>query len=101
MEIQNHLKVFEQFGLGQEELLNQTIIRIPLRTPSQAAKSRLFQEVIEVSSIRKALEEFGQEVKEGGLLFLKHIRKVVIRIDGDVVLRVEKLDTNEADTRCL
>ena len=98
-DIQNHLKTFSQFDLDQEKLLDQTIIRIPLRTSSQASKSKLFDSVIHPSDIRRALEEFGEEIKDGGLLFLKHIRKVVIRVDRECILKLEMLEEDKFDAR--
>ena len=98
-EIQNHLKTFSQFDLEQGQPLDQTIIRIPLRTSTQAAKSKLFDCVIHPSDIRRALEEFGEEIKDGGLLFLKHVRKVTIRVDRESILKLEMLEVDKIDTR--
>lgn len=75
--------------------MNQSVIRIPLRSETQAAKSKIFPLRVDVSAIRQALEEFGQELKEGGMLFLKHIRKIVVRIDDDVLLKAETYGTNK------
>lgn len=99
VEIQNHMKTFSKLGLDPCEPLNETVIHIPLRSEAQAAKSRIFSLRVDASAIRQALEEFGQELKEGGMLFLKHIRKVIIRIDDDVLLMAEISGTNEEDTQ--
>lgn len=98
IEIQNHLVTFRQFGLDPRQPLDQTIIRIPFRTAAQAAESKLFQREITIQEIRQALEEFGQEIKEGGLLFLKHIQKVTIRVDSNVLIKAEILETSRKDT---
>lgn len=89
----------DRFNLDQRESLSQTIIRIPLRTSTQAATSDLFKAHADIKDIETALREFGQEMKEGGLLFLKHIRKVTIRIDNTIMLKVEMLEANTADTK--
>ncbi len=92
VEIQNHLKTFREFGLDRDQALSQTVIRIPLRTAAQAARSKLFQLKVDTREIRQALQEFCQEMKEGGLLFLKHIRKVIVRVNSDVMIDAEILE---------
>ena len=99
IEIQNHLVTFNEFGLDRHSPLNQTIIRIPLRSSAQAAASKISQLEVELSDIRQALEEFSQEIEEGGLLFLKHIRKVIIRVGSDVVLNAAMLEGTKEDAQ--
>lgn len=99
VEIQNHLKTFSEFGLDHRRALDHTIIRIPLRTAGQAAQSKIFQQKVEVQGIKQALEDFGREMSEGGLLFLKHIRKIIIRLDSNVVLQTEIIETSKEDTK--
>lgn len=94
-EIQSHLSTFRTFNLDHRESLNQTIIRIPLRTANQATQSKIFGNKVDIEAIKRALEEFGREISEGGLLFLKNIRKIIIRYDSDVVLQAELLQINE------
>ena len=83
-EIQNHLKTFRAFHLDLSRDINETIIRIPLRTKAQARTSKIVEREITIKEIKDALDHFGQEVREGGLLFLKHIQKVTVRIDENV-----------------
>jgi len=92
VEIQNHLKTFGEFSLDRDQALSQTVIRIPLRTAAQAARSKLFQLKVDTREIRQALQEFCQEMKDGGLLFLKHIRKVIVRVNSDVMIDAEILE---------
>ena len=99
VDVQNHLKAFDKSDLDRTKPLSQTIIRVPLRSPNQAAKSKLFQNVVDPSDIRQALEEFGDEIRGGGLLFLKHIRKVIIRADWNVILQVEMRESDETGAR--
>lgn len=99
VEIQNHLKTFDAFSFDRHRPLDQTIIRIPLRTTAQATQSKIFQLEIEVREIMQALKEFGQEIKDGGLLFLKHIRKVVIRVNSEITFIAEILEDNEEDAK--
>lgn len=92
IEMENHLKTFSSFNLDSSKEINETVIRVPLRTPSQAKTSKIVQREISVDEIKEALKQFGQEMKDGGLLFLKHIRKVILRIDSDVVAQIEILE---------
>jgi hypothetical protein len=89
------MKTFSKLGLDPREPLNETVIRIPLRSEAQAVKSTIFSLRVDASSIRQALEEFGLELREGGMLFLKHVRKVVVRIDDEVLLAAETYGTNK------
>ena len=91
-EIQNHLKTFSAFDLDYTRSNNETIIRIPLRTQEQARTSKIFQRKISIQSIEDALDDFRREIQDGGLLFLKHIRKIVIRLNNEVVLSAQILD---------
>ena len=85
VEIQNHLKTFQAFHLDVSREIEETIIRIPLRTKAQAKTSKIVEREITIEEIKEALNQFGQEVKEGGLLFLKHIQKVTVRINDEDV----------------
>ena len=91
-EIQNHLKALGAFELDYTRSNDETIIRIPLRTQEQARTSKIFQQKISVQNIEDAFKDFGQEIQEGGLLFLKHIRKIVIKLNNEVVLSAQVLD---------
>ncbi len=95
-EIQNHLNTFRAFDLDYTLSNNETIIRIPLRTQQQASTSKIFQQEISIQNIKDALEDFRQEIQEGGLLFLKHVRKIIIRFDHDIVLLARILDDDFA-----
>lgn len=93
IEVQNHLKTLGSFnGLDLSKGVDQTIIRIPLRTESQAKISKIVGRVTTTQDIKKAFEEFGDEMKEGGLLFLKSICKIIIRIDSKTVAAIEIVD---------
>lgn len=93
IEVQNHMKTFGSFNdLDFSKGFDQTIIRIPLRTKDQAKMSKIVGRATTVNDIKKAFEEFGDEMKEGGLLFLKSICKMIIRIDNNVVATIEIVD---------
>lgn len=93
IEVQNHMKTFGSFNdLDLSKGVDQTIIRIPLRTKNQAKVSKIVERVTTTHDIKKAFEEFGDEMKEGGLLFLKSICKITIRIDSNVMATIEIVD---------
>lgn len=93
IELQNHMITFGSFSdLYLSKGIDQTIIRIPLRTKNQAKVSKIVERVTTTHDIKKAFEEFGDEMKEGGLLFLKSICKIIIRIDSNVMATIEIVD---------
>ena len=94
MELRNHLKTFDAFALDVSKPLDGTIIRIPLRTKTQAEQSKIVQKEVTVSDIESALAVLGREVREGGLLFLKHVRRMLVRIDEKISWEVN------LDERC-
>ena len=91
-ELQNHLKTFGTFDVDTSRDLAQTIIRVPLRTAAQAARSKIVNRQIAVEEIKVAIEQFAEEMKEGGLLFLKHIRTVILRIDDEIISNIKILE---------
>lgn len=99
IEIQNHLKTFSLFNLNLSHEIKETIIRVPLRTLSQAKTSKIAPRMISVDEIKEALGQFGQDMKDGGLLFLKHIRRIVLRIDNEILARIEISETDSDSMR--
>lgn len=91
-ELQNHLKTFGTFDLDTSQSIHQTIVRVPLRTADQAARSKIFNRAIAVDEIKEALEQFAEEMREGGLLFLKHIHTIILRIDDEVISMIKILE---------
>ena len=88
VEIQNHLKTFGAFSLDVSKPLEGTIIRLPLRTKEQAGKSKIVQKDVSVLDITNALHVLGREVREGGLIFLKNVRKMTVRIDDKIMWEI-------------
>ena len=99
VEIQNHMKALGAFDFDHRLDFNETIIRIPLRTKAQKETSEISKHAISVGDIKTALTEFGQEIRAGGLLFLKHVRKVIIRIDDTIFLTAQIIEDDSRDTR--
>ena len=92
VEIQNHLRTFGSFHFDPRKLLNETFVRIPLRTPAQAESSRIKPHAPSNDEIKRVLEHFCEEIEGGGLLFLKHVKDLTVRIDDTLVLRAMILD---------
>lgn len=96
-DIQNHLATFSTFKLDPSKEIDQAIIRIPLRTSDQAKKSKIVDREVSVDEIKDELRQFAQEMKDGGLLFLKYIRTIILRIDNDIVAKLQILE-NDPDS---
>ena len=89
LEIGNHLRTFDTFDLDLSEGIAQTFIRLPLRTNHQAMKSEIVSREAKPDEIKEALDGFAQELRDGGLLFLKHVKKVTIKFDEKVFAQSE------------
>lgn len=100
IEIQNHMKALGTFDFDYRLDFSETIIRIPLRTEAQKETSKIAKHAISIDDIKVALENFGQEIRAGGLLFLKHVRKVILRVDDTVISTAQIVeDESPGDTR--
>ncbi len=93
------MKALGAFDFDHRLEFNETIIRIPLRTKAQKESSKIAKHAISIGDIRLALEKFGQEIRAGGLLFLKHVRKVIIRVDDTVVATAQIIEDDSRNTR--
>ncbi|KAG9233666.1 hypothetical protein BJ875DRAFT_484948 [Amylocarpus encephaloides] len=83
-EMINHLKAFQAFMKKSDEALDGTIIRIPLRTATQAASSEISNRETMVSEVQDVLQKFATEFGKSGLLFMKNIDYITIgSTDGD------------------
>ena len=99
LEVKNTLKTLDCFNIDLEKESPETIIRIPLRDGPQAAASKIAQKEITTQDIEEALRIFAQELRNGGLLFLKHICAVKIRIDDKIISTVQIVIDDSADLR--
>ncbi|KAL8996974.1 MAG: hypothetical protein Q9169_003625 [Polycauliona sp. 2 TL-2023] len=101
VEIQNHLKTFQRAGISTSEAVDATVIRIPLRTEPQAGKSKIVNRQVTVQEITKALHDLGQEVREGGMLFLRYVKKVTVKIDDNVLWAACTTGATEEDSKVM
>lgn len=66
-----------------------TIVRLPLRTKSQAAKSKIVPEKdTSESDIIEVFQLFSSELVES-LLFLRNVHSITLRIDNDIYAKAE------------
>ena len=93
-EIRNHMRTFKSLNLEPGHALDATIIRLPLRTAAQAMKSKIVGKEASISDIRQALLDFSKCIEEGGLVFLKHIKKVTVRVDENILLTAHIVEEN-------
>ena len=108
-ELQAHLKTLSTFSLDTSIPFDGTIIRIPLRTKAQATESKIVQKEVTIYHIKEALALLGKEVRQGGLLFLKHVRKMTVRVDDTIMWEVHMQERDlghrrsafEAEMNCL
>ena len=99
-EIRNHLATFAAYkGIEAGQALNETIIRIPLRNAIQASTSKIKEQATSVDDIKEVLSAFCQDVLADGLLFLKHIRRIIVRVDKEILLKASVLQDNSENTR--
>lgn len=85
IEIKSHMKTFQSFEIDPSKPLIGTIIRIPLRTRKQARISKISDRHVTVDQILDALTLLGHEIRHGGILFLKNIRRITARLDSRVI----------------
>ncbi|KAI9891893.1 MAG: hypothetical protein M1814_002278 [Vezdaea aestivalis] len=102
-EIQNQLRAFSSFGFDSKKGLPGTIIRVPIRTAEQAISSKisLTKDAVEKADILHAFLKFADELKEGGLLWLKNVSLVKIMVDEDDLFDIRIKDTAESKQRSL
>ncbi|KAL8918087.1 MAG: hypothetical protein Q9172_005575 [Xanthocarpia lactea] len=101
VEMNNHLKTFQRAEVDTSQAVNATVIRIPLRTEDQAKKSKIVNRQATIKEITKALYDLGQEIREGGMLFLRHVTRVSVKIDSAVLWEACTIGATEEDTKAM
>ncbi|KAL8934279.1 MAG: hypothetical protein Q9216_005988 [Gyalolechia sp. 2 TL-2023] len=101
LEMQNNLKPFKSATVDTSHAVDGTVIRIPLRTKAQAARSKIVNREISTEEITEALHELGQEIKAGGMLFLRHVRKVTAKINDTILWQAHATGATEEDTQAM
>lgn len=68
-----------------------TIVRLPLRTETHAAKSKIVpNKSTSIQDIVDVFELFSSELVES-LLFLRNVHSITLRIDGNIYAKVESI----------
>ncbi|KAL8805637.1 MAG: hypothetical protein Q9200_005350 [Gallowayella weberi] len=101
VELQNHLKTFQQAKIDTSQAINATVIRIPLRTVVQAEKSKIVNRQVTVEEITKALYDLGHEIREGGMLLLRHVRRVTTKVDGTILWEARNTGVTDEDAKAM
>ncbi|KAH7311155.1 sacsin-like protein, partial [Rhexocercosporidium sp. MPI-PUGE-AT-0058] len=94
IKIQKHMSAFQTVMKHFDRELDGTIIRIPLRTQAQVAKSEISDWETTASEVLDVLRSFASEFGKNGLLFMRNIERLEI---GSADMSVEiKLTDAEA-----
>ena len=72
-----------------------TIIRIPLRTTSQAPLSDIVSNPTSIEDVKSAMDSFVAEMGESALLFLKSVRRMILHVDNQQLHEVRVLNDQE------
>lgn len=86
------------FSLLQKEWAHPfpgTIIRIPLRNPSQARRSEISNRETTKEDVQNVLDSFAKEMGSNGLLFLKSVRHIILSVDDEQLSEVEVVNRHD------
>ncbi len=89
--IKNQMIAYHKVIEHPECKLDGTVIRIPLRTDTQAAKSEISNHTTTASEILDVLKSFALEFGDSGLLFMRNVEKLEIGAPGLSIL-IEMVD---------
>lgn len=81
-EMKNQMMAFEAVAKRVDKPLDGTVIRIPLRTLDQSTVSEISDRPVTASEIAKVLEVFAADFADHGLIFLRNIEKLEIRLNN-------------------
>jgi sacsin len=84
VEMKNQMSAFSAVMEVPDKPFDGTIIRIPLRTASQAEASEICKRPTTASDVEEVMRKFASEFEISGLLFMKNIESIKIEIGGAV-----------------
>jgi sacsin len=84
VEMKNQMSAFSAVMEAPDKPFDGTIIRIPLRTASQAEASEICNQPTTASDVEEVMRKFASEFEISGLLFMKNIESIKIEIGGVV-----------------
>jgi sacsin len=85
--IKNQMAAYQSVMENQEQSLDGTIIRIPLRSKAQAIKSEICSRETTTSAVLEVLQNFAAEFGNSGLLFMRSVERV--RIESTAGMSIE------------
>jgi sacsin len=91
----NQLGSFSLINTEWECPFNGTIIRIPLRTTSQAEQSEISKKEASIHDVQCAMESFASDMGSSGLIFLKSVKRIVLSIDDQRLDEVEIVNRHD------
>ena len=91
----NQLRCFSLLGTEWEHPFDGTIIRIPLRSASQARRSEISKVETITNDVEDSMNSFADEMGSSGLLFLKSVQRIVLSINDKQLNEVEVINRNE------
>jgi sacsin len=92
----NQLKCFSLLNDDWNHPFVGSIIRIPLRTPSQAERSEISNKATATDDVLSAMDRFATEMGSEGLLFLKSIQKIILEVDHEQRDEINIVHRNES-----
>ena len=91
----NQLQCFSLFGTEWEHPFGGTIIRIPLRSASQARRSEISEVETTTDDVQNSMDSFADEMGSSGLLFLKSVQRIVLSVDDEQLNEVEVINRHD------
>lgn len=93
--MENHLATFSPFLLDRQEPFLGTVIRLPLRTSSQAARSSISSCETTIDMVIQEVSTFARDFGSSGMLFLKHLECLQFDITGSAPVKIEIVNTDD------
>lgn len=90
--MKGHMSAFHKLLYPLDQPLDGTIIRLPLRTEQQAQTSLISDRHTSVTEMSDVLDSFAAEFSNGGLLFMKHVVKIIIESEMTGLIELETLE---------
>ena len=87
-EIVNQMQAFSTIMTDTTKPFDGTIIRIPLRTETQATESEIVDCAVTVEEVRKVLSDFAKEFSKGGLLFMRNVEQAEVRATSGLAVDI-------------
>ena len=91
----NQLHCFSLFSTEWKHPFGGTIIRIPLRSASQARRSEIFDVETTTDDVQKSMDSFADEMGSSGLLFLKSVQRIVLSVNDEQLNEVEVINRHD------